>query len=122
MWDQPRDRGGMMGMRWSMRWARLRQVRGIRWGWGTRRPRNLGALALLGRLAAFGSLAVLGGVAACAPTADDSKLPPEVPDPKTFRTPAGALELYRAALLQLPGAFDYTMVTGAILTDELAAM
>jgi hypothetical protein len=65
-----------------------------------------------------------GNVLACAPgsIADEGKLPPNVQDPATLHTPAGAVARYRGALDSLPATFERFMTESAILTDELAAL
>lgn len=66
-----------------------------------------------------------GAVTACSPERllGDKQLPPDVPDPAHTETPAGAVEAYRGAILQLRTAFagydnSFVPVTG-LLTDEL---
>src|SRR5881394_3190477 len=70
--------------------------------------------SLLGLVAA-GILTI--AATACGGIADEGKLPPEVPDPKSLHTAAGALARYRSALAELPRAFDLLMTLTGVLTD-----
>lgn len=73
------------------------------------------------RLAQRTILGVLVVVAAgCTGVADEGKLPPDVQDPATLQTPAGAVARYRGAIDSLPSALDWYVARTAILTDELA--
>ncbi len=74
--------------------------------------------ARLGLLAA-GLLA--SGILACGLT-DEAPLPPDVQDPKTAQTPAGAVERYRATLNLLAPMFDSLLTMTGVLTDELASL
>ncbi|MBX6330990.1 MAG: hypothetical protein IRY91_03985 [Gemmatimonadaceae bacterium] len=76
------------------------------------------------RLAAAALLAV-ATLAGCSPErlAGNDALPPDVPDPATTHTPAGALAMYRGAIVQLRSAFggrpeSFVPITG-LLTDEV---
>jgi tetratricopeptide (TPR) repeat protein len=53
---------------------------------------------------------------------DEGKLPTNVVDPETYKTPSGALARYRGAVAGLPGAFDDVMTVGGVITDELEAL
>ncbi len=63
-----------------------------------------------------------GSVLACGGVADGGTLPPNVPDPTTLQTPAGAMLRYNGALGRLRLAFEGVLLRGALLTDELAAL
>src|SRR5881394_1635726 len=65
---------------------------GWRTDWWTAGGRSLLALVAAGGL-------ILS--AACGGATDEGKLPPEVPDPATLHTAAGALARYRSALAEL---------------------
>jgi len=68
------------------------------------------------RRVAMGWLLVSG--LAC--TATDESLPPDIQDPASLHTPAGAMARYQGALTILPQVFDGFLTRTGILTDELA--
>ncbi len=76
--------------------------------------RRLGAPLLLGPLL----LAPL----ACSGPLDNDDLPPNVSDPATVQTPAGAVAAYRGALAVFRDAVNNALVMGGLLTDELTVL
>lgn len=65
-------------------------------------------------------LALLVLLTACSPDqALKSTLPPDVPDPATQKTPAGALAAYRGALVHFRAAFSGFTITTSELADEM---
>ncbi|HEY9514748.1 MAG TPA: hypothetical protein VIQ74_03630 [Gemmatimonadaceae bacterium] len=65
-------------------------------------------------------LALLMLLTACSPEqALKSTLPPDVPDPATQKTPAGALAAYRGALVHFRAAFSGFTLATSELADEL---
>src|SRR6185312_9500514 len=64
----------------------------------------------------------LGG--ACTPpdATGDKGLPPNIQDPSRFRTPAGAMALYRGLLNTLPQPLEGYLTETGVLTDELTAL
>lgn len=72
------------------------------------------------RCAALGL--AISGLLACGPSPDDTKLPPNVQDPATLKTPSGALARYRNTSAYLGRALDYAITTSGVITDELAAV
>ncbi len=64
---------------------------------------------------------LVGTLAGCNTTAEEP-LPPNVPDPATLQTPAGALARYRGAVARFRIPFEIALLRGAVLTDELVAL
>ncbi len=52
----------------------------------------------------------------------DQTLPPEVPDPTTLQTPAGALGRYRGTVARQRFIFEGVVLRGALFTDEMVAL
>lgn len=81
------------------------------------RPRLGPARAPAARCPMLGLLFML----ACGLT-DEAPLPPDVQDPETAQTPAGAMERYRGTLNSIAPMFDSLLTTAGILSDELASL
>jgi hypothetical protein len=62
------------------------------------------------------SLAALSG--ACGAIVETDQLPPGVRDPNDTRSPQGAVAAYNGVRVRFRGAFDQTVLEGALLTDE----